>query len=239
MEMQLPFTILPQPTETTCGPTCLHSVYRYYEDSVSLNQIVSEIQTERHGTLAVFLANHALRRGYRATIFSYNLQLFDPTWFSEIPVVNVSEKLKIQAGNKSDPKLHIATHGYLEFLKLGGILRFEDLSQTLLQMYLKKKIPIITGLSATYLYHSAREAEDEFCNFDDVRGYCCGHFVVLHGFDAENGTISVADPLRPNPISINSNYQVRIERIICAILLGVLTYDGNLLIIEKPVSDHA
>jgi len=33
------------------------------------------------GTLAVNLANHALRRGYRALIVTYNLTVFDPSWF--------------------------------------------------------------------------------------------------------------------------------------------------------------
>ena len=64
METKLPFAILPQPTITTCGPTCLHSIYRYFNDSISLKQVISEVSMlEEGGTLAVFLANHALKRG--------------------------------------------------------------------------------------------------------------------------------------------------------------------------------
>ena len=33
---------------------------------------------DQGGTLDVFLANHALQRGYKATILTYNLDLFDP-----------------------------------------------------------------------------------------------------------------------------------------------------------------
>ncbi len=42
----------------------------------------------------------------------------------------------------------------------------------------------------------------------------------------------VADPLETNPVSGSISYAVSIDRVICAILLGILTYDANLLIIE-------
>ncbi|HPF71947.1 MAG TPA: cysteine peptidase family C39 domain-containing protein, partial [Candidatus Krumholzibacteria bacterium] len=75
----LPFEIAPQPDETTCGPTCLHAIYRYYGDDIPLDQVVREVPTlEQGGTLAVLLAGHALARGYRAAIHTYKLQIFDP-----------------------------------------------------------------------------------------------------------------------------------------------------------------
>ena len=30
---RLPVEILPQPDETTCGPTCLHAVFRYFGEA--------------------------------------------------------------------------------------------------------------------------------------------------------------------------------------------------------------
>ena len=41
----------------------------------------------------------------------------------------------------------------------------------------------------------------------------------------------VADPYRENPISGDNLYVVRMDRLINSILLGVLTYDANLLVI--------
>ena len=38
MDIELPITILPQPDDTTCGPTCLHAVYGYYDDSIPLQE---------------------------------------------------------------------------------------------------------------------------------------------------------------------------------------------------------
>jgi hypothetical protein len=238
IEMHLPLTILSQPTESTCGPTCLHAVYRYYQDSIPLEEVISGVETlEDGGTLAVFLGSHALQRGYQATIISYDLHFFDPTWFNTDPVVDLSYKLKLQAKHKSDSKLQIVTNAYLHFIELGGIVKFRDFNSELISDCFASGKPVIAGLSATFLYQSARETGGEKSDYDDVRGYSSGHFVVLHGYDNDEKKVHVADPLGPNPISVNRNYRIGIDRIVCATLLGVLTYDANLLIIEKTVSD--
>ena len=81
-KMHLRLEILPQPDQFTCGPTCLQAVYRYFGDSVPLPKVIDEIpQLEDGGTLAVVMACHALARGYQATIYTYNVHVFDPTWF--------------------------------------------------------------------------------------------------------------------------------------------------------------
>lgn len=231
METRLSVDILPQPDDTTCGPTCLDAIYRYYDDPLPLEQVVSEVShLEEGGTLAVWLACHALQRGYSAKIFTYNLQMFDPTWFLRDDV-DLCERLREQARVKRSAKLRLATEGYLEFLELGGQLRFEDLTTALVRKYLKRGVPILTGLSATYLHGTAREYGQQNIT-DDVRGEPTGHFVVLCGYEAKSRDVLVADPLEANPFSASHEYAVNIERVIGAILLGIVTYDANLLIIE-------
>ncbi len=227
----LPFTILPQPDETTCGPTCLHAVYRYFDDELPLSEVIADVpMLEGGGTLAVLLACHALQRGYRATIYTYNMQHFDPIWL--LPGgPDIRERLRAQLRVKSGPRLQIATEGYLRFLDLGGQLRQEDLTLDLIRRYVKQGLPIITGLSATYLYRTPREYGPN-CDYDDVRGEPSGHFVVLCGYHKDKRTIAVADPLLPNPAAGGQLYDAAIERVLCAILLGVLTHDANLLIIQ-------
>ena len=234
MTSNLYLDILPQPDNTTCGPTCLHAIYRYFDDEISLEQLVSEVpQIASGGTLAVYLAVHALRRGYRATIYSYNLQIFDPTW-AVARSEEIAGKLKLQAScKKVDPELEVATKGYLEFLELGGELRFEVLTAALIRRNLKRSLPILSGLSATYLYNSAREyCQGQDLIFDDIRGTPMGHFVVLAGYDKEDRSVLVADPLLPNPVNSGQYYRVNILRLVCAIMLGTLTFDGDLLIIK-------
>src|SRR6185369_13364802 len=76
VKTRLRLEILPQPDDITCGPTCLHAVYRYFGDVIGLDQVIEEVpQLETGGTLAVLLGCHALRRGYDATIYTYNLQV--------------------------------------------------------------------------------------------------------------------------------------------------------------------
>jgi hypothetical protein len=67
---------------------------------------------------------------------------------------------------------------------------------------------------------------------DDVRGEPSGHFVVLSGYDKKRRKVLVSDPTHPNPLADAPNYPVNIDRLLCSILLGILTYDANLLIIE-------
>ncbi|MGE3276650.1 MAG: hypothetical protein AB7O67_16170 [Vicinamibacterales bacterium] len=228
---RLRLEVLPQPDLTTCGPTCLHAIYDYYGDPISLDTVVREVATlPGGGTLAVWLACHALRRGFRATIYTYNLQLFDPTWFAE-PGVDISAKLEAQLAAKPSERLAIATGAYQEFFQLGGRLKFKSLTPELLRRPLIKGVPVLTGLSATYLYGCARERNDDY---DDVAGRPTGHFVVVNGFDTDSRKVQVSDPLHDNPRYGTHTYRVRVERLIGAILLGIVTYDANLLLITPP-----
>ncbi len=238
METRLKLDILPQPDGTTCGPTCLHAVYRYYGDDLPLPAVVRQCQRLKSGgTLAVMLACHALARGYRATILTYNLEVFDPTWFREAhqaagtDTIDLARKLKARSRAKKGKRHKAEIKAYLEFLRLGGVVRFEDLNAALITRFLDQGRPVLTGLSATYLYRTPREYGRRFVD-DDVRGDPAGHFVILLGHDPQRGTVRVADPLEPNPPFDSHIYEVALDRVICSILLGVLTYDANLLIIE-------
>ena len=230
-ESRLKLEIQPQPDPTTCGPTCLHAVYRYFGLDLSLDRVIQESgRLPEGGTLSVLLASHALEHGLQATIYTYNLQIFDPTWFGP-DKPDMAERLIAQKAAKSSKKLALATDAYLTFLKRGGVILFEDLKPALIRKYLKRAIPILTGLSSTYLYRSAREwgPDDEY---DDVRGVPSGHFVILCGYHKENRQVLVADPWFPNPMAEGHYYWVDIDRLIGAILLGILTYDANFLILE-------
>ena len=63
-----------------------------------------------------------------------------------------------------------------------------------------------------------------------------GHFVVLCGYDRVEKTVLVADPYQPNPLAPGQQYVVSVDRVINAILLGILTYDANLLILQPASS---
>ncbi len=226
--------ILPQPNDNTCGPTCLQAVYSYFDDILPLERVIDEAgNMGTDGTLAPLLGQHALTRGYEATIYTYNVRVFDPTWFdvhgnglSVLP-----DKLAAQVEAKPKPKLQVAGRAYEGFLRAGGRIRMQDLTRGLIRNYLNRSIPIIAGLSSTFLYRVAREI-GAACTPDDIHGFPTGHFVVLCGYDRDTKMVRVADPYLRNPIAPSDHYYVvNVDRVVCSILLGALTYDANLLIL--------
>lgn len=231
-QLGLGFDIEAQPDDVTCGPTCLQALYNYYGDSVPLKQVVREVkQLKSGGTLAVMLGNHALQRGYKACIYSYNLNVFDPSWFTHSSN-KIIEFLKKQMEFKHKRrKLQTASKAYIKFLESGGEIRYHELDNKLFISYLKRSIPVLTGLSATYLYGSPREVP-QFNIYDAIKGEPVGHFVVVSGYDEEKNFAYLADPMTPNPLSKGQEYHVPFTRLINSIMLGIVTYDANLLVIE-------
>ncbi len=231
----LQLTMQAQPDDTTCGPTCLHAVYEYWGEQVSLTAVIDSVpKLETGGTLGVLLGIDALQRGYQVTLYTYNLQVFDPTWFSTLGV-DLAAKLEAQARAKTSLKLRLACQAYVEFLKLGGVVRSAVLSGSLIRKHLNRNVPILTGLSSTNLYQASREYgpnDDD----DDIRGNPSGHFVVLSGYDRKLRQVHILDPLQANPHSPTRRYSIDIDRVINSILLGVLTYDANLLMIKPPAA---
>jgi hypothetical protein len=236
------FDMVRQPDDVTCGPTCLHAIYRYWGDDRELGSLSDEVATvDGGGTVGVHLALHALASGYRAKIVSWNLRVFDPTWFAPgagSPKEKLAARAAAQRGTREgDRKMRDVCEAYVQFLELGGEVELDDLDAALLRSYLKRNVPILTGLSATFLYREARELADG--TSDDVRGDPSGHFVVLTGYDQETREVTVTDPMHPNPLSPIHTYRVPMSRLIGAIYLGVLTYDANLLVIEPKTTKRA
>lgn len=222
-----------QPDDVTCGPTCLRKVYQYYGLELELAQVLGEIdRNEDGGTLAVFLGISALRRGFRARLYSYDLRIFDPSWF-EIPMDALAEKIHRRIPFLGTAKTIRAARAYLEFLEGGGEMRFDELSPALLKEILDRDHPILAGLSATYLYRWMRERQlDELDEMvpDDVRGEPTGHFIVIAGYEQWGRRFSLRDPSAHVPHPEGDGRQVvDAQSLINAILLGDLTYDAVLL----------
>jgi hypothetical protein len=157
--------------------------------------------------------------------------MFDPTWFrGERP--DLRAKLQQQAAVKTKRKLHFATEAYLKYIDRGGRLDMHELTAKFIADLVADGTPVLTGLSSTWLFGGPREAGSTDPQDDDVRGVPQGHFVVLCGWDEASRHVFVADPLRPNPFSSEPVYSVSVDRLIASILLGIVTYDANLILIR-------
>jgi hypothetical protein len=225
--------ILPQPDDVTCGPTSLHAVYNHWGHHIDLHTLIAQTpQLKDGGTLAVMLGIDALSRGFRTQLISYNLKILDPSW-AGLDNLSIIQRLTTQMQVKPGKKFHEANRAYIKFLENGGEILWEDLTPQLLKHILIQGKPILTGLSATYLYNCKREytGHNDRSVYDDIRGTPMGHFVVLCGLTTD-GSVQIADPYKENPISQDNYYRVDIHRLINAILLGIVTYDANMLILE-------
>ncbi len=230
MNTRLDVQILPQPDDATCGPTCLQAIYSFYGISANLTDIIEEVESlDQGGTLGVVLANHALAHGFNVTLFTYNLMIFDPIWFNG--KTDIADKLAHRFKHTRSGKQRFAIRQYRQFLELGGKIAIQDMNRRMLTSFLNKGIPILSGLNSTYLYRTAR-TNPHTMKDDDIRGHVEGHFVVLDGYNKEKRQVSIADPYLKNPISGTTKYSITIDRVITAILLGVMTYDANFIIIE-------
>ena len=235
MTSPIQFEIGAQPDDETCGPTCLHATYRYFGHQCSLKEVIESVTpVKTGGTIPAYLGCDALKRGFRVTVYSFELPLFDPTW-RDLTQAELAEKLRAQALVKKSKRLRQATDAYLGFIELGGVVRFRDLGSRLLREYLERRVPILTGLSSTYLYGTSREFAGKS---DDIKGTPEGHFVVLCGFAQETRKVLVADPYLPNPVTEGQYYEVSIEHLISSVFLGALTYDSALLVIEPPADEE-
>ena len=222
---------LQQPDDLTCGPTALLQTYRFYGHQRELAEIIAAVgRNPDGGTLAVYLGLAALREGLAATIYSYNLSIFDPTW-DRLDQGELIVHLERRAAAVEGERLRRITRAYADFLRSGGRVLLPELDRKLLVDLLAAGRPIITGLSATYLYRTPRELHEEY---DDVRGFPVGHFVVISGYDAERDRFMVVDPSPHSPYSPSGVYPVPAERLMAAILLGDSTYDAVLLTLEPP-----
>lgn len=226
-----------QPDDVTCGPTCLQAVYAFHGTHLPLDEVIRSVRRLDHGgTLGVLLGVDALERGFSATLFTYNLEIFDPSWFTGRER-DLEDELRRQLEIREGPHRHADIQAYLDFVERGGEVRHRELTPDLVSHLVQTGHPPVTGLSATYLYGCRREVFDgRKSRYDDQRGDPVGHFVVVSGVDPTTGDFRISDPSQDNPLHGSGTYWVSPHRLIGAIFMGVTTYDGNLLVIRPRES---
>ncbi len=230
----LPFEITPQPNETTCGAAALQSVYRYWGLDLPIERATREVaHFTDGGTWAVHLGRDALARGFAVRIYTCDLHLFDPSWFWE-GAGDLAGNLRrqLEAGARTR-RQDVQIRAYLDFLERGGEVGMEELGTDLVGRYIREGVPVIAGLSSTWLHRSARERwEGDRSIADDLRGTPTGHFVVVHGVDSRRRTFDIADPYLHRPFPGRHAYAIPIRRFFNALMLGVVTSDAKLLVVR-------
>lgn len=226
-----------QPDDLTCGPTSLLQIYRYHGVDKTHEQLLGHyLRNPDGGTLAVYLAQAALADGFRPTLYTFNLDVFDPTWAGldgERLVAKLEARGREVEGERLS-RLRRIIAAYATLVRDGGRVRLVDLDRRLLVDLLAAGHPILTGLSATWLYRTPRELNEEE---DDVAGWPVGHFVVISGYDPESDQFSIVDPMRGSPLGRTGVYEVASERLMASILLGDATDDAVLLVLDADEAE--
>jgi hypothetical protein len=230
---ELPVPGFQQPDDVTCGPTCLRKIYHFYGYDLPHGELLGEIdRNEDGGTLAVHLAISALKRGFGARIYSYDLRIFDPSWAS-LEADLLRDKIEERLAYLKEAKAARCARAFIRFLKMGGEMAFDELTPALLKAILNRNHPILAGLSATHLYKMPRERHHPVTHElldDDIAGEPIGHFVVVSGYQHWGRQFSVRDPsAHIPPTTEDGRVLVDAQRLTNAILLGDLTYDAVLL----------
>jgi hypothetical protein len=206
-------------------------VYRHWKLEVPVQRLVREVcHLPEGGTFAVYLAQDALRRGFRARIYTCDLQLFDPSWFRPgSPPIQEKLKAQMMAGVLGE-RLITQAQAYMDFLDQGGEVVMREPATTLVARLVRRQIPVIAGLSCTWLYRSSRERwAGEKAIPADIAGTPTGHFVVVHGVDPVKRRLSIADPFLHRPFPGQHYYDIPIRRFFNALMLGIVTNDAKLI----------
>ena len=54
---------------------------------------------------------------------------------------------------------------------------------------------------------------------------------MIAGYDPASRRVLVVDPYQPTPYGPSHEYWLSIDRVVAAILLGIVTHDANLLVV--------
>lgn len=227
-----------QPDDVTCGPVALQAVYKYWNDIISIDKVIDEVECidADGGTTDALLGLHALQRGYSVCIYPSNLNIFDPTWGTGHKADGfITSRLKERIKYAPDAKTRRVIDAYIRFTEAGGEICIRNLDD-ILEYYLKCNCyPTICAVSSTALYNCSRDLFDgNVSHPDDTYGDPCGHFVIATSMDDVNKKVEIADPYAYG--DIGNNYTVDFGWLMKSIYLGVSTFDGSLISI-KPRDD--
>ncbi|MCM8820060.1 MAG: hypothetical protein NC925_04615 [Candidatus Omnitrophica bacterium] len=163
--MELNFNFNSKIYYQNCGLTSLNLLFRYYKISGIPKDL---IRKNRNNSLWISdLGIIALKKGFKVNLFTYSQRIFKPEWF-DLPKHRILQKLYRKEKNLL---INLARKSIIEFLKLGGEIKFKILNAKTLKFYIKNKKPLLMTVSSGIIHHRSMPG---------------GHFVVLIGYDKRN-----------------------------------------------------
>lgn len=226
--------ITEQTTDYNCGPTVLSAVLNHFNIAVSPDEISNNLRyfTEEHGTFITCLGMYALEKNLDATIYTYDLDVFDLTWNNGTDELLYHLNKMLLKCNTEDEMKRLAIQYYIEFLKNGGHIEIcPDFNFTFNNIFSKERA-VIAGVSSQILYRGSRIND----NGDyDIYGKQEGHFIIAE--PAVNasymGIVDISDPYGLKSKYGKLNYSITFDTFVQAVLQSTHTHDGAWLEITK------
>lgn len=194
-----------QPTNTTCSPTALSMLLRYYGEEFNVADIsakVPQVKNEKGedcGTINQQMATWCISLGFDVVLYTADVQVIDQSW-SKLTSTEVVERLEARKSGFKVPSLgelwnNAYCQAYIEFIRSGGELHIANAITSKLLYKMLEKGPVLPCLSFDTLYGIGRTINigEKETKPDDVNGKAWNHSVVIYGND-EQGNFLVADP---------------------------------------------
>lgn len=190
--------------------------------------MLKEIAKYKYGTFMPYLGLYAMNAGFKSTITTHNINVFDPTWF-KLSTKEINSKLERRSKEKDVPhEYQKESVAYSKYLAAGGGLKFDYIRPELLIKNLDQKKPIILDVCSTMLHikHRKNRVADEY---SDVSGMPMYHAIVVSGFvkgqSAKDDKFIIVDPSskRGGIKEVSSDF----------LIMTAHEASNNMLVIEK------
>jgi len=188
MKLKVPY--IPQ-RKGTCGSSSLQQVLAYYGVKLGLDEILKDIKKYKYGTFMPYLGLYAKRLGFMPKIVTYDVKVFDPTWFGLL-VGQIIKKLETRSREMDVPHVYRSEcKAFVRYLKAGGAIEFDFIKKGRIIKELERKRPVIVDVCSTILHRKERKnrVKDKY---SDTSGEPMYHAVVVSGH--EKGKFIIVDP---------------------------------------------
>lgn len=169
--MKFDVPLLKQPTNKTCGNTCLRIVLSYYGYEISEETISKSIGKDNKGeTWLTELGWFAKTLALKPTCYAYNLYLTNPSKDKYLLPRALANKFERQRKNLKDKWFSGLAKSTAKAVRSGVSYIIKKPDKELFKSYLRQSVPLILSVNYISLYDKQGDPFE-------------GHDIVLNGFE--------------------------------------------------------
>jgi hypothetical protein len=223
-----------------CMQTSATQLLSFFDPTVKVEDVIKEVpvyveNSEKIGTSPGHLGAYFVQKGYKTTVYIFDVELFDLSWESSsgIEIIKLLKRRQeyIPANSWLAKYHHILVDGWELFVKAGGSFAQPPLSKQLI-IDLLTKSPILVMVNSTYLNHQSKQQynknEDKFED-DAIKGRSLTHGVTCAGYKDDKFLIVDPDP----PAGIEQHRWIESDHLIASIMAAQTESDNLLMVIEQ------